>query len=44
MLHQTFELAVEAVWVTRLRVYDLLIDLHWVVVNERSVSCMHLVD
>ena len=44
MLHKTLQVFVEAVWVARLRVYNLLIDLHWVIIDERSVTCMHLIN
>ena len=44
MLDETLKLRVETFRVARLGVNDLLVDIHWIIIDEWSVSSMHLVD
>ena len=44
VLHQTLKLGVEALRVSRLRVNDLLVNIHGIVVHEGSVTGVHLID
>ena len=44
VLHQTLKLGVEALWVARLRVNDLLVNIHGIVVHKRCMTSVHLID
>jgi len=44
MLDHGLELRVEAFGVLRLGVDNLLVNVHWVIVDEGCVACMHLID
>ena len=44
MLDETLKLRVETFRVARLGVNDLLVDIHWIIIDEWGVSSMHLVD
>ena len=44
MLHKALKLGVEALWVSRLSVDDLLVNVHGIIVDERSVASVHLID
>ena len=44
VLHKALKLGVEALWISRFSVDDLLVNVHRVIIHERCVTCMHLVD
>ena len=44
MLDETLKLRVETFRVARLGVNDLLVDIHWIIIDEWGVSSMHFVD
>ena len=44
MLHKALKLGVEALWVARLRVNDLLVNIHGIVVHKRCMTSVHLID
>ena len=44
VLHKTLKLGVETFWVARLRVNDLLVNIHGIIVDEWCVTGMHLID
>ena len=44
VFHKTLKLGVEALWVAWLRVNDLLVNIHGIVVHKRCMTSVHLID
>lgn len=44
VLHKALKLGVEALWISRFSVDDLLVNVHWIIIDEGSVASMHLID
>jgi len=44
MLDKTLKLGVETFGIARLGVDDLLVDIHWVIIDEWGMTSMHLID
>jgi len=44
MLDKTLKVRIKAVWISWLRVNNFLVDVHWIVIHEWSVTSMHLIN
>lgn len=44
MLDKTLKVRIKAVWISWLRVNNFLVDVHWIVIHEWSVTGMHLIN